>query len=115
MNNIERLFGTCYPFMRKKLILISMKLRRKRLYLPITPLLFCRALHDESYRVTVQIRKLKNAMEEHAEINLVKDNPDGSCEFIIPKKWCKVSIPRVISEEERLAMASRLRENFGWV
>lgn len=31
------------------------------------------------------IRKLKNAMEEHAEINLVKDNPDGSCEFIIPK------------------------------
>ena len=61
------------------------------------------------------IRKLKNAMEEHAEINLVKDNPDGSCEFIIPKKWCKVSIPRVISEEERLAMASRLRENFGWV
>lgn len=61
------------------------------------------------------IRKLKNAMEEHAEISLVKDNPDGSCEFIIPKKWCKVSIPRVISEEERLAMASRLRENFGWI
>ena len=55
MNNIERLFGTCYPFMRKKLILISMKLRRKRLYLPITPLLFCRASHDESYRVAVQI------------------------------------------------------------
>lgn len=34
------------------------------------------------------IRKLKNATEEHAEINLVKDNP----------------------EEERLARASRLRK-----
>ena len=92
-----------------------MKLRKKQLCLLIMLRLFCRASHDESYRVTVQIRKLKNAMEEHAEINLVKDNPDGSCEFIIPKKWCKVSIPRVISEEERLAMASRLRENFGWI
>lgn len=94
---------------------ISMKPRKTQLCLLTILLLFCRASHDESYRVTVQIRKLKNAMEEHAEINLVKDNPDGSCEFIIPKKWCKVSIPRVISEEERLAMASRLRENFGWV
>ena len=101
--------------MRSTTDLISMKPRKTQLCLLTILLLFCRASHDESYRVTVQIRKLKNAMEEHAEINLVKDNPDGSCEFIIPKKWCKVSIPRVISEEERLAMASRLRENFGWV
>lgn len=97
----------------KKLASISMKLKKKQLCLLITHLLFCRASHDESYRVTLQIRKLKNAMEEHAEINLVKDNPDGSCEFIIPKKWCKVSFPRVISEEERLARASRLRKNLG--
>lgn len=69
----------------KKLASISMKLKKKQLCLLIMLRLFCRASHDESYRVTVQIRKLKNAMEEHAEINLVKDNPDGSCEFIIPK------------------------------
>lgn len=100
MNNIERLFGTCYPFMRKKLILISNEAEKEAVI--------------STYNSSL-IRKLKNAMEEHAEINLVKDNPDGSCEFIIPKKWCKVSIPRVISEEEKLAMALRLRENFGWV
>ena len=95
--------------MRKKLILISMKPRRRRLYLPITPLLFCRASHDESYRVTVQIRKLKNAMGEYTEIKLVKDNPDGYCEFIIPKKWCKVSFPRILSDEQKAKMTEHLK------
>ena len=86
-----------------------MKPRRRRLYLPITPLLFCHASHDESYRVTVQIRKLKNAMGEYAEIKLVKDNPDGYCEFIIPKKWCKVSFPRILSDEQKAKMTEHLK------
>ena len=71
--------------------------------------LFCRASHDESYRVTVQIRKLKNAMGEYTEIKLVKDNPDGYCEFIIPKKWCKVSFPRILSDEQKAKMTEHLK------
>lgn len=35
------------------------------------------------------IRKLKNAMGEYTEIKLVKDNPDGYCEFIIPKNGAR--------------------------
>jgi len=54
------------------------------------------------------IRKLKNAMDEYMEIKLVKDNPDGYCEFIIPKKWCKVSLPRILSDEQKRAIAERL-------
>ena len=95
--------------MKKKLILTSTRPRRRRLYLPITPLLFCRVSHDESYRVTVQIRKLKNAMGEYTEIKLVKDNPDGYCEFIIPKKWCKVSFPRILSDEQKAKMTEHLK------
>ena len=95
--------------MKKKLASISMKLKKKQLYLLITHLLFCRASHDESYRVTVQIRKLKNAMGEYAEIKLVKDNPDGYCEFIIPKKWCKVSFHRILSDEQKAKMTEHLK------
>lgn len=55
------------------------------------------------------IRKLKNAMGEYTEIKLVKDNPDGYCEFIIPKKWCKVSFPRILSDEQKAKMAEHLK------
>lgn len=66
------------------------------------------------------IRKLKNAMGEYAEIKLVKDNPDGYCEFIIPKnvtvlankvrqKWCKVSFPRILSDEQKAKMTEHLK------
>lgn len=33
------------------------------------------------------IRKYKNAMCEYPEIKLVRENEDGSCQFIMPKKW----------------------------
>ena len=52
-------------------------------------------------------RKLQNAMDEHPEIKLVKQNPDGYFEFVVPKKWCKVSIPRVLSAEEKQALRER--------
>lgn len=55
------------------------------------------------------IRKLKNAMGEYTEIKLVKDNPDGYCEFIIPKKWCKVSFPRILSDEQKAKMTEHLK------
>ena len=54
-------------------------------------------------------RKLQNAMDEHPEIKLVKQNDDGYFEFVVPKKWCKVSIPRVLSDDERTALSERLR------
>lgn len=48
-------------------------------------------------------------MGEYAEIKLVKDNPDGYCEFIIPKKWCKVSLPRILSDEQKAKMTEHLK------
>lgn len=48
-------------------------------------------------------------MGEYAEIKLVKDNPDGYCEFIIPKKWCKVSFPRILSDEQKAKMTEHLK------
>ncbi len=48
-------------------------------------------------------------MGEYTEIKLVKDNPDGYCEFIIPKKWCKVSFPRILSDEQKAKMTEHLK------
>lgn len=70
-------------------------------------LLFCRASHDESYRVTVQIRKYKNAMCEYPEIKLVRENEDGSCQFIMPKKWFAPRLPAKLTPEQRAAYVER--------
>lgn len=53
-------------------------------------------------------RKLLGAMDEHPEIKLVKQNDDGYFEFVVPKKWCKVSIPRVLSDEEKQALREKM-------
>ena len=36
--------------------------------------------------------------------------PDGGREYIVPKRWVKVQPPRAYSEEQRAAMAARLRK-----
>lgn len=53
-------------------------------------------------------RKLLGAMDEHPEIKLVEQNDDGYFEFVVPKKWCKVSIPRVLSDEEKQALREKM-------
>lgn len=40
----------------------------------------------------------------------VKTSPDGAQEYEVPKKWVKISPPRVYSEEQKNAMAERLRK-----
>ena len=44
------------------------------------------------------------------ECKLLRRFPDGiGVEYEVPKKWVKVSPPRIMSEEERVARAERLR------
>lgn len=38
----------------------------------------------------------------------MKQNDDGYFEFVVPKKWCKVSIPRVLSDEEKQALREKM-------
>lgn len=54
------------------------------------------------------IRKLKNAMDEYPAIQLIRENEDGSRQFVVPKKWCKVSLPRILSDEQKRTIAERL-------
>ena len=55
------------------------------------------------------IRKLKNAMDEYPAIQLIRENEDGSCQFVVPKKWCKVSFPRILSDEQKAKMTEHLK------
>ena len=44
------------------------------------------------------------------ECKLLRRFPDGiGVEYEVPKKWVKVSPPRIMSEEERVARAEQLR------
>lgn len=39
------------------------------------------------------IRKLKNAMDEYPAIQLIRENEDGSCQFVVPKNGVKCLCP----------------------
>ena len=57
------------------------------------------------------IRKLDGLTTTRAnEARRVKTYPDGAQEYEVPKKWVKISPPRVYSEEQKNAMAERLRK-----
>lgn len=53
------------------------------------------------------IRKYKNAMCEYPEIKLVRENEDGSCQFIMPKKWFAPRLPAKLTPEQRAAYVER--------
>lgn len=57
------------------------------------------------------IRKLDGlAQSRPGDARRVKTYPDGAQEYEVPKKWVKISPPRVYSEEQKNAMAERLRK-----
>lgn len=60
----------------------------------------------------VLIRKL-DKMIEVSKVIILKTQDEDSKTYICPKKWIKVRMPRVLSDEEREKMASRARERFG--
>ena len=53
------------------------------------------------------IRKLKNAMDEYPAIQLIRENEDGSCQFIMPKKWFAPRLPAKLTPEQRAAYVER--------
>ena len=57
------------------------------------------------------IRKLEAlAGSRPDEVQRARSYPDGGREYIVPKRWVKVQPPRAYSEEQRAAMAARLRK-----
>lgn len=58
-------------------------------------------------RFITRIRKL--AEEYPAECQIVVENKDGSIMAHIPTKWIKFNPPLQLSEEQRKAMAERMR------
>lgn len=57
------------------------------------------------------IRKLDGlAQTRPDDARRVKNYPDGAQEYEVPKKWVKISPPRVYSEEQKHAMEERLRK-----
>lgn len=57
------------------------------------------------------IRKLDGLARSRPDAaRRVKTYPDGAQEYEVPKKWVKISPPRVYSEEQKKVMAERLRK-----
>lgn len=56
------------------------------------------------------ITKVKRAAEKHPEEVWIHENPDGSICAHVPISYIKISPPRQISEEQKLAAADRLRK-----
>ena len=55
------------------------------------------------------MNKLRGLMEEYPEVKLVRQDYD-MLEVEVPKRWIKVSPPRRISEETKMANSKRLAE-----
>lgn len=57
------------------------------------------------------IRKLEGLVESRpGEARRVKNHPDGAQEYEVPKKWIRVQPPRVLTDEQKVAMTARFRK-----
>lgn len=56
------------------------------------------------------IRKLDRKLEEYPELQKIKGNEDGA-EYILPKRWLKVSFPRKLTDDQRAEMSARMKKN----
>lgn len=61
---------------------------------------------------TKLIRKLDDLCLKSSAITVEKQG-EGWKEYKLPKSWVKVNFPRQLSEETKLKLAERARQNFG--
>lgn len=54
-------------------------------------------------------RKLDDLSAQSPSVKLVREDLHGRT-YTFPKKWVRVQMPRVISEEERLKMRERVKQ-----
>lgn len=73
--------------------------------------------NEESSRAEVYtynkplVRKLRLLSEKFPQdVVCVAEEDDGSITYRIPKQWIRINAPRQITEEQRAAMAERLRK-----
>lgn len=57
------------------------------------------------------MRKLDSFCTVNPECKLLEQD-DCSKTYIIPKKWIKIKLPRILSDEEKVKMAERAKDNF---
>ena len=55
------------------------------------------------------IRKIDARLSDYPDIKVARRG-DGWAEYVLPKKWVAIRFPRLLSEEQREAMANRMRE-----
>jgi len=68
---------------------------------------------EETFTITAEekwsINRIYRLKEKHPDdVKILFTNEDGSLLAQVPYKWIKVRPPRVMSEEERKALAERL-------
>lgn len=61
---------------------------------------------------TKLMRKLDDFCSKSSSVQLVKQG-DGWREYTFPKKWVRVNMSRVVSDEKRKELAERAKKNFG--
>jgi hypothetical protein len=54
------------------------------------------------------IRKIDARLSDYPDIKVARRG-DGWAEYTLPKKWVTVRFPRLLSEEQREALADRMR------
>ena len=50
-----------------------------------------------------------------ADAKFIREDQHGGVTYSIPKRWIKIQAPRMLTEEQRIASAERLRSNLGRV
>ena len=55
------------------------------------------------------INKIKKLAQKHDEVDIVKENEDGTLFAHVPLSYIKISAPRFMSEEQRRQAGERLR------
>lgn len=71
---------------------------------------------DKTADVFTYNRKLLGQLSQLAsdrpdECKVIYDNPEGAVCYEVPKKWIKVRASRILSDEQRQAIADRLSQN----
>ena len=55
------------------------------------------------------INKIKKLAQKHDEVDIVKENEDGTLFAHVPLSYIKISAPRQMSEEQRIQAGERLK------
>lgn len=59
------------------------------------------------------ISRIKKLAEKYDDVEICKENADGSICAHVPVSWIKINPPKSLSDEQRERLAERARKSFG--